>query len=612
MKHAASAAGSRLEDELWASMLEHNRLLLAAVTILCILEGLLGSFFSWVVKLILDAITTASIEGLRFSAALAAFAIVFEAAICLLLREATPAFLRRAVTNYRMHAFAKLLDKGIGAFDQGGASVYESAFTNDITTIETTYLEKIETLARDIPMFLSAVILLFVESVPLATWAIVCALLSLWVSVVSGKRLAPRQQAVSDEMGHFVAAVHDIIAGFAQIKSFKAEGPAERRFLASNTELEDAKQAKRRCEKGISVIAEAAGSISQITVLFFGAWLCVSEHAITIGGIMMVTQLMNYIRIPICRASFHLCRPEGLRCACRKAGLRARACTKAEEGMLLLIPEHTQDIELQDVSFAYEEGNPVLRGITAEFEAGKCYAVVGASGSGKSTLLSLLMGARRDYEGKVAFDGSELHDVSLDSLYGTESLVSQKTFLFDASLKDNITMFGDADAEALSSAIEQAGLKDFVAAHGLDYACGEEGANLSGGERQRVCIARALLHGARTLLFDEATSALDQKTADQVTRAVLSLSGTTRVMVTHRLDAELLRGFDGIMVLKDGKVCESGTFDELMAEPDGLLPCPLYHRHLIARPYTETKRHRNSGSGGVSCMQPLDMNEART
>lgn len=519
-------------------------------------------------KLILDAIATASIEGLRFSAALAAFAIVFEAAICLLLREATPAFLRHAVTNYRMHAFAKLLDKGIGAFDQGGAPVWESAFTNDITTIETTYLEKIETLARDIPMFLSAVILLFVESVPLATWAIVCALLSLWVSVVSGKRLAPHQQAVSDEMGHFVAAVHDIIAGFAQIKSFKAEGPAERRFFASNTELEDAKQAKRRCEKDISVIAEAAGSISQITVLFFGAWLCVSEHAITIGGIMMVTQLMNYIRVPIAELpSIFAARRASVALAGKLASELGHA--KAEEGTLQLAPEHAQDIKLQDVFFAYEEGNPVLRGITAEFEAGKCYAVVGASGSGKSTLLSLLMGARRDYEGKVTFDGSEFHDVSLDSLYGTESLVSQKTFLFDASLKDNITMFGDADAEALSSAIEQAGLKDFVAAHGLDYACGEEGANLSGGERQRVCIARALLHGARTLLFDEATSALDQKTADQVTRAVLSLSGTTRVMVTHRLDAGLLRGFDGIMVLKDGKVCEAGTFDELMAEPDG-------------------------------------------
>ena len=568
MKQTASATDDGLESELWASMLEHNHLLLAAVIALGIFEGLIGSFFSWVVKLILDAIASNSLEQLRFSAILAALSIGFELVDTLLLRQAEPASLRRAVMNLRTHSFAKLLDKGIGAFDQGGASIYESAFTNDITTIETTYLEKIKTLATDIPMFISAVILLFVESVPLATWAIVCAVLSLWISVVSGKRLAPRQKAISDEMGHFVAAVHDIIAGFAQIKSFKAEKPTERRFLAANTELEDAKQAKRRCEKAIMAVAETTGSISQISVLFFGAWLCVTQQAITIGGIMMVTQLMNYIHIPIADLPSIFAARKASKALCEKLAQELERA-QTEEGTLALTPELPQDITLQDVSFGYEEGNPVLKGITAEFEAGKCYAVVGASGSGKSTLLSLLMGAHRSYEGKVAFDGSELHDISLDSLYGTESLVSQNTFLFDTSLKDNITMFGDADEDALSSAIERAGLADFVAAHGLDYQCGEEGANLSGGERQRVCIARALLHGARTLLFDEATSALDQRTADQVTRAVLGLSGTTRIMVTHRLDAGLLKSFDSITVLKDGKVCEEGTFDELIAEPEG-------------------------------------------
>lgn len=568
MKQAASATDDGLESELWASMLEHNHLLLAAVIVLGIFEGLIGSFFSWVVKLILDAIASNSLEQLRFSAILAALSIGFELVDTLLLRQAEPASLRRAVMNLRTHSFAKLLDKGIGAFDQGGASIYESAFTNDITTIETTYLEKIKTLATDIPMFISAVILLFMESVPLATWAIVCAVLSLWISVVSGKRLALRQKAISDEMGHFVAAVHDIIAGFAQIKSFKAEKPTERRFLAANTELEDAKQAKRRCEKAIMAVAETTGSISQISVLFFGAWLCVTQQAITIGGIMMVTQLMNYIHIPIADLPSIFAARKASKALCEKLAQELEHA-QTEEGTLALTPELPQDITLQDVSFGYEEGNPVLKGITAEFEAGKCYAVVGASGSGKSTLLSLLMGAHRSYEGKVAFDGSELHDISLDSLYGTESLVSQNTFLFDTSLKDNITMFGDADEDALSSAIERAGLADFVAAHGLDYQCGEEGANLSGGERQRVCIARALLHGARTLLFDEATSALDQRTADQVTRAVLGLSGTTRIMVTHRLDAGLLKSFDSITVLKDGKVCEEGIFDELIAEPEG-------------------------------------------
>ncbi|MCR9035527.1 ATP-binding cassette domain-containing protein [Tractidigestivibacter montrealensis] len=103
----------------------------------------------------------------------------------------------------------------------------------------------------------------------------------------------------------------------------------------------------------------------------------------------------------------------------------------------------------------------------------------------------------------------------------------------------------------------------------MDYPCGEGGSNLSGGERQRVCIARSLLHGSGVLLLDEATSALDQEAPDQVTRSVVALEGTTRIMVTHRLDAGQLRLFDGILVLRDGRVCERGTFDELMAVPDG-------------------------------------------
>ena len=149
------------------------------------------------------------------------------------------------------------------------------------------------------------------------------------------------------------------------------------------------------------------------------------------------------------------------------------------------------------------------------------------------------------------------------------SLVRQDTFLFNATLRENVTMFAHVDTAELESAVRRAGLASIVAAHGMDYPCGEGGSNLSGGERQRVCIARSLLHGAGVLLLDEATSALDQETADQVTRAVVALEGTTRIMVTHRLDAGQLRLFDGIVVLRDGRVCEQGTFDELMAAPGG-------------------------------------------
>ena len=175
------------------------------------------------------------------------------------------------------------------------------------------------------------------------------------------------------------------------------------------------------------------------------------------------------------------------------------------------------------------------------------------------------MGSHDAYTGEIRYDNIELKDVQKKSLYTNISLVRQDTFLFDATLRDNITMFGTYSDEELKSAVDQAGLTQFVAAHGYAYACGSGGCNLSGGERQRVCIARSLLRGAEVLLLDEATSALDQVTADKITHSVLDLTGTTRVVVTHRLDATQLKQFDGIVVLRDGSVCEKGTFDELMA-----------------------------------------------
>ena len=118
----------------------------------------------------------------------------------------------------------------------------------------------------------------------------------------------------------------------------------------------------------------------------------------------------------------------------------------------------------------------------------------------------------------------------------------------------------------LAGAVQQAGLGALVAARGLDTACGEGGQNLSGGERQRVAIARSLLRQTPVLLADEATAALDAATSCEVTQALLDLDGVTRILVTHRLEEKLLRQYDGILVLKNGRLAESGTFDALMAQ----------------------------------------------
>jgi ABC-type multidrug transport system fused ATPase/permease subunit len=472
------------------------------------------------------------------------------------------------VSGYRHAVFDRLLGKGIGAFDGGGASRYESALTNDVATIETTYLEKIFTMVTEVVSLAGSVVMLLVQSVPLALVAIVSALVPLVIGLASGGRLALRQRVVSNATGRFVGTVHDLACGFPLIKSFSAEPAARERFQAANGTLEADKRLRRRTDLGIRALATTARGISQLSVMFFGAWLALSGQGMTVGGILMATQLMNSIAQPIQDLpSIFAARRASLALVGKLAQMLGE--NRERTGGAELPATLARGISLSDVIFGYDENLPVLSGLSAEFAAGCCYAVVGASGSGKSTLLSLLMGAHYNYGGQIAFDGCELRDASLESLWAVVSLVRQDTFLFDATLRENVTMFTCVDATELESAVRRAGLASFVAAHGMDYPCGEGGSNLSGGERQRVCIARSLLHGSGVLLLDEATSALDQETADQVTRSVVALEGTTRIMVTHRLDAGQLRLFDGIVVLRDGRVCEQGTFDELMAVPNG-------------------------------------------
>lgn len=221
-------------------------------------------------------------------------------------------------------------------------------------------------------------------------------------------------------------------------------------------------------------------------------------------------------------------------------------------------------IALKDLTFGYEAEKPVLENVSFTFEAGKSYALVGASGSGKSTLLNLLMAAHAGYTGEILYDDTELREIGSESLYEMVSVVQQNVFIFNASIRDNITMFSDFPKEAVDRAIELSGLSGLIAERGEAYLCGENGSGLSGGEKQRISIARSLLKQSRVLLVDEATAALDPQTAIQVSNAILELSGLTRIVVTHALEESLLRRYDCVLTLKNGRITEWGSFDALM------------------------------------------------
>lgn len=311
----------------------------------------------------------------------------------------------------------------------------------------------------------------------------------------------------------------------------------------------------------ISALGSVAGVVAQLGVFLVGAYLALSGKGVTAGTTMVFVQLMNYVLSPIQTIPTCLAERKAAKALVQKAadllGANVRENPDTDGEPL------RDSICLKDLSFSYEPEKPVLKNINCTFSLGKKYAIVGASGSGKSTLLNLLMAAYPDYDGSITFDEKELREIGSRHLYRTVSVVQQNVFIFNATIRDNITMFSSFPQEAVDSAIRLSGLSALMEAKGEDYLCGENGCNLSGGEKQRISIARSLLKKSQVLLVDEATAALDAQTAFQISSAILDMEQTA-IVITHTLEEKLLRRCDRILTLKNGSITESGTFQELM------------------------------------------------
>ena len=353
--------------------------------------------------------------------------------------------------------------------------------------------------------------------------AVALSFLPVAVSMTAGNRLTEQEKEISKKNERFVSIVNELLSGFPVIKSFRAETQASRLFSQRNEQAEEAKKNKRR-----------------------------------------TVQLMNYVLNPISQVP--------LLWSNRKAAIAlmeklsdALSENVREEGREKL-NGFSEKIEVKDLTYGYEPESPVLKDLDVQFDAGKSYAIVGGSGSGKSTLLNLLMGSSSNYQGEICIDGVSIKNIESESLYQLMTSVQQNVFVFNDTIRNNVTMFHEFPDKEVTLALERSGLSEFIEKHGEEFVCGENGANLSGGERQRISIARALLRKSPILLVDEATAALDAATARAVSFSILNLVGMTRIVVTHRLEEAILRRYDKILVMKNGTICEQGNFDTLMQQ----------------------------------------------
>ena len=472
-------------------------------------------------------------------------------------------YIKKTLTDFKEDIFRGILRKNYKDFNSENTAEYISQLTNDINMVETKYLVPYLEMIGDVVIFVgTAAILLWIN--PWVT-LVVCATSALLflVPAILGAPTAKRQDDVSKQNSIFTTRIKDIFSGYEVLKSYNIVDTMTEEFLGENSTVENLKFKANHIQGISQALSMFLGIMSQVSTIALGGYFLIKGQ-LTVGTLFAIVQLANGICWPITWIVSKVTLVKGMKEVNSK--LLSIINESKEKKDTVKLENFKKEIELKDITFAYNEDRNALDGLSVRFEKDKKYAIVGRSGSGKSTLLKLLLGYYDDFDGEISFDGHNYDKLDKNSINNQMSIIHQNVYMFDKTLKENIILGKDFRGEVLEKALEDSGVSEFLTAlpKGVDSEMGENGNNLSGGQKQRVAIARSLIQNTPILLLDEGTSALDSKTAFEIEDTLLNIEDLTVITVTHKLIDSILKRYDEIIVMDNGNVVEKGSFDELI------------------------------------------------
>ena len=365
--------------------------------------------------------------------------------------------------------------------------------------------------------------------------------------------------------GTLTALLQESIQGNRIVKAFGMEKYEDQRYQDENWRLFKQSLRASRIKAIVAPSMEMLASVGIGAVVWYGGWSVINGGR-TQGEFMAFMAAMFLMYGPFKGiARTYTAVHQGLAGAERVFEILDEAPEIADKPEAQIAPPFSMNIQFHNVSFAYKD-TPVLKGVDLMIEAGQRVALVGMSGVGKSTLVDLIPRLYDVRGGRVTIDGIDVRDLTVASLRAQIGIVTQHTFLFNDTIRNNIA-YGDPDRRMgdIIDAAKAANAHEFILAlpDGYDSVIGEMGMQLSGGQRQRLAIARALLKNAPILILDEATSSLDAESERSVQEALETLmAARTTIVIAHRLST--IRKADRIVVLVDGAVAEQGTHEELL------------------------------------------------
>ena len=479
-------------------------------------------------------------------------------------------FEQRVIFDLRSDLYAHIQQLPLTWFDNRATGDLMTRVLEDVTSVERMLIDGIE---QGIVAILQIVIVsaaLFQSSAKLALLALLplpfLAAGALSYTLTAHRRYRIQRIAASS----MNSLLHDNLAGIRQIKTFVREREEHARFNTVSGQLREATLIVMRAWAIYRPTMDFFASLGLVLVVGFGG-KAVLDGALQLGDLVAFLMLVQFLYEPIAR----LHQLNQLFQAGRAAGERVFEILdeKTEPGRIDADAENNAreffagDVRFQNVCFSYSENLPVLRNINLHAQPGETLALVGATGAGKSTLVNLLTRFYEFDSGEILIDEKPLRDFSKNALRSAVGMVTQESFLFNGTIRDNLRIGKpDASDDEMFAALEAANARSFVERMpgGLGTIVGERGVKLSVGEKQRVSIARALLKDPPILVLDEATASVDTATERMIQQALDRLmENRTSFVIAHRLST--VRHADQILVLDHGRVVERGTHAELVA-----------------------------------------------
>jgi len=468
--------------------------------------------------------------------------------------------------NMRKDIFSHLQTLSFSYFDKVRTGKIMSRIVND--------LREITELAHHGPedLFISTVTLVGAFLILMQNdWRLTLVVFSyipfmIWYGVKKRQKMAKAFRLVRKKIANVNAQLENSISGIRVAQSFTNEEFEKNKFDLGNQEFKESRQFAFKSMAEMTTGIDLMMNMLRVTVLAFGGYLTYSGE-ITVGGFVAYFLYVDLFLQPIRRLmQFAQQYEDGMSGFERFVEIMETKSSITDSPNAIELTDAKGDIRVEEVSFAYEGGVNVLSNISLHIPAGKMVALVGPSGGGKTTLCHLIPRFYDVTGGKITIDGTDIRDVTLNSLRSQIGIVQQDVFLFAGSIRDNIAYGkGDASDEEIIEAAKRANIHDFILSleHGYDSYVGERGVMLSGGQKQRISIARVFLKNPPLLILDEATSALDNETELKIQESLEALSkGRTTLVIAHRLST--IKNADEIVVITSEGIIERGGHDELL------------------------------------------------